>query len=146
MDWNTVTRKAAETIDALFARPMRISKSMTFEAAHRLPKHDDTGRRGYGRVHGHSFLVEVVLEATPDNERGWVADLGGVTDALATLRGRLDHGMLNDLPGLETPTLERLCAWIAGEFAILLGDDGVKLTDVAVSRPSLGETCRLTVK
>ena len=45
---------------------------------------------------------------------GWVADLGALDAALKALAATLDHGLLNEAEGLESPTLERLCLWFAG--------------------------------
>ena len=51
----------------------------------------------------------------------------------------LDHAYLNEIEGLELPTLERICVWIADFVAA----DLPGLTRVSVSRPSLSETCTL---
>ncbi len=119
--------------------PVEITKAVTFEAAHRLDGPEDPEH--YGRIHGHSFRLEVSLRGLPDPERGWVDDLGALTEALKTLAGRLDHGLLNDIEGLERPTLERLCAWTAGE----LRPQFPALARVTVARPSLGESCTLEI-
>lgn len=119
--------------------PVEITKAVTFEAAHRLGMPGDP--EPYGRLHGHSFRLEVSLRGKPDPERGWVDDLGALTDALKALAGRLDHGFLNEIEGLERPTLERLCAWAAGE----LRPRFPALARVTVARPSLGESCTLEI-
>ena len=36
---------------------------------------------------------------------GWVADLGALEAELKAAAGELDHGLLNEHPGLEAPTL-----------------------------------------
>jgi len=58
---------------------------------------------------------------------------------LREVAGELDHGLLNDKPGLETPTLERLCVY----FAERLRPQFPGLARLAVSRPTLGESCVL---
>ncbi len=120
--------------------PVEISKTVSFEAAHRLGGADDP--EAYRRIHGHSFELTATLRGRPDPERGWVDDLGALSDALAALASRLDHGMLNEIEGLERPTLERICAWAAGE----LRPRFPALARVAASRPSLRETCVLEIK
>jgi 6-pyruvoyltetrahydropterin/6-carboxytetrahydropterin synthase len=120
--------------------PVEITKAVTFEAAHRLGGPDDP--ETYRRVHGHSFRLEATLRGKPHPERGWVEDLGALTAALRALAERLDHGLLNEIEGLERPTLERLCGWAARE----LGRDFPTLVRVKVSRPSLGESCTLKIK
>ncbi len=114
---------------------MRIIKSINFDAAHFLDH--DPQARPYARLHGHSFTLDVEIEGDPDPETGWVADFGDVTDALEQLREALDHRLLNDVDGLERPTLENICIWAAKR----LRDDFPGLVCVRVSRPSNGETC-----
>ena len=72
---------------------------------------------------------------------GWVDDLGALDATLKQVAGELDHGLLNDLPGLESPTLEALCVY----FAERLKPRFPGLSRIAVSRPSIGETCAMEV-
>jgi len=112
-----------------------ITKAASFDAAHRLA--EDGGGR-YGRLHGHSFRVEATLRG-PAGARGWVEDLGALDALLRQIAGELDHSLLNDHPGLETPTLEALCLY----FAERLKSGAPKLSRVVVSRPLAGESCAL---
>jgi 6-pyruvoyltetrahydropterin/6-carboxytetrahydropterin synthase len=114
-----------------------ISKAATFDAAHYLDEGPADSR--YRRLHGHSFRVEATLRGEADGASGWVADLAALDGALRQVASDLDHGLLNDKPGLETPTLERLCLY----FAERLLPQFPSLARLAVSRPSLGETCAL---
>lgn len=114
---------------------MRIVKSMSFDAAHYLDH--DPNARPYARLHGHSFTLEVELAGEPDADTGWVVDFGDVEDALNSLRDQLDHRLLNEVEGLERPTLENICKWAAAKLRP--GFPGLKA--VKVSRPSNGETC-----
>ncbi len=116
-----------------------IVKEFGFEAAHAF-LHKPAGHENT-RVHGHSFRVEVALRGEPDDTTGCVVDFEKVTAAIASVRAKLDHYYLNDIPGLETPSLENLAAWIAGELRLLLP----QLTSVTVRRPTLGESCRFEV-
>ena len=79
------------------------------EAAHQLPKVPPG--HPCGRMHGHGF--EVILHADQDL-RG--QNLGVDYDYLAAvwtpLHTQLHHHCLNDLPGLDNPTSERLAAWL----------------------------------
>ena len=113
-----------------------ITKSAQFDAAHRLP----AGPRGeYQRLHGHSFQVEATVRGPMSEPVGWVSDLGALDEALSALARELDHGLLNEHPGLESPTLERLCL----HFAERLRADFPGLKRVVVSRPTVGERCAL---
>ena len=113
-----------------------ITKAATFDAAHHLPE----GPPGpYSRLHGHSFRVEATVRGKAVGAIGWVADLGDLDRALKAAAGELDHSLLNEKPGLESPTLEHLCLW----FADRLKGDFPGLVAVAVSRPTVNESCVL---
>ena len=114
---------------------MRIVKSMSFDAAHFLDHDPDA--RPYARLHGHSFKMEVEIAGEPDADTGWVVDFGDVTEALNELHDALDHRLLNEIEGLERPTLENICQWAAAK----LSPKFPGLRQVKVSRPSNGETC-----
>jgi 6-pyruvoyltetrahydropterin/6-carboxytetrahydropterin synthase len=116
-----------------------ITKAATFDAAHYLP-HAEAGSR-YGRLHGHSFKVEASLRGPADVEAGWVEDLAALEAALKTAAAALDHGLLNETPGLETPTLERLCLY----FAAALEPRFPGLSRITVARPTVGERCVLAL-
>ena len=89
---------------------MEIFKQFTLEAAHRLPN-VPSGHK-CARLHGHSFRVELRVSGEPDPRTGWVMDFSDIKAAFAPLHAQLDHHYLNDVPGLENPTSERLAAWI----------------------------------
>jgi 6-pyruvoyltetrahydropterin/6-carboxytetrahydropterin synthase len=114
---------------------VEIVKEFSFDAAHFLP----TAAEGhpYRRMHGHSFTAEVALAGTPDPASGWLVDFAVIEAALAALRDRLDHRVLNDLAGLGVPTLENLAAWIYRALDAELPG----LVRVTVRRPSSGERC-----
>ena len=124
-------------------RAMRIIKSISFDAAHYLDQFDGDGApsnadaRPYARLHGHSFTMEVEIEGEPGPETGWVEDFGDVAEALEGLREALDHRLLNEVEGLERPTLEHICQWAAEKLKPAF--PGLK--SVRVSRPSIGESC-----
>lgn len=117
-----------------------ISKTVSFEAAHRLPGREDGDP--YGRVHGHSFTLTVIVSGKVKDGEQWVEDLGAVADAVKSVTQKLDHQMLNDIPGLEIPTLERICLWAAEA----LKPDLPGLSKVTLARPSLSESCSLVVR
>jgi 6-pyruvoyltetrahydropterin/6-carboxytetrahydropterin synthase len=116
-----------------------ITKSATFDAAHFLP----TGPEDhvYRRMHGHSFRVEATVRGPADPAEGWVLDIAAVDKALAAAARALDHRLLNELPGLVRPTLERLCQY----FAETLGPEFPGLSRIVVARPSVGEACALAL-
>ena len=97
---------------------MHIFKTFQLEAAHRLPN-VPAGHK-CGRLHGHSFRIEVHVEGEPGPQTGWVMDFADVKAAFAPLFERLDHHYLNDIPGLENPTSENLARWIWRELKLSL--------------------------
>ena len=113
-----------------------ITKAATFDAAHNLP---DGPPGPYTRLHGHSFRVEATVRGEAGGPVGWVADLGDLDRALRAVAGELDHGLLNEKPGLESPTLEHLCLY----FAERLKTPFPGLVAVTVSRPTINESCVL---
>ncbi len=90
-------------------------KQFTFEAAHKLPPHSD--------LHGHSFRVGVVFTGEPDPVFGWAQNLDAADKKIQKLWGVLDHSYLNEIDGLENPSLENLAKWIwhrlSGDFDTL---------------------------
>lgn len=133
---NPQTDRSALTVEG---QTFEISKAAHFEAAHRLP-----GRRKgdpYGRVHGHSFRVEITVAGRVKPNERWVEDLAVVSNALAGVTAQLDHQMLNDVEGLDVPTLENIAVWIANRLRI----DLPNLSSVTLARPSLEERCTLRI-
>ncbi len=89
---------------------MEIFKTFRFESAHRLPNVPDGHK--CGRLHGHSYAVDVHVAGPIGAESGWVMDFGDLAAAFAPLDDALDHRYLNEIPGLENPTSENLARWI----------------------------------
>jgi 6-pyruvoyltetrahydropterin/6-carboxytetrahydropterin synthase len=89
---------------------MEIFKEFTVEAAHRLPN-VPAGHK-CGRLHGHSFKIEVHVSGVVGEKTGWVIDFADIKHAFAPLEKQLDHNYMNDIPGLENPTSELLAKWI----------------------------------
>jgi 6-pyruvoyltetrahydropterin/6-carboxytetrahydropterin synthase len=116
-----------------------ITKAATFDAAHFLQAGPPENR--YRRMHGHSFRVEASVRGSPDDSIGWVMDLGELNDALSEAAQALDHTLLNEQPGLETPTLERICLYFAGRLKPRFPG----LSRIVVSRPTIGESCTLSL-
>ena len=75
--------------------------AFTFEAAHNLPTLPETHK--CRRMHGHSFSVQVGAD-----------DLDQLERDLEKLYGELNHSCLNDIPGLQNATSEKLAKWIWG--------------------------------
>lgn len=80
-----------------------------YEAAHRLP----FVPRGHqcGRMHGHSYHLTVVVDG-PVDDTGFVCDFADIKGIVGALVKQLDHYTLNDVAGLENPTVEIQLTWI----------------------------------
>lgn len=92
------------------SRVVRLVKSFTFEAAHRLPNMPEGHK--CGRLHGHSFRVELACEGPPDPRTGILVDFADIKAGFKPLYSQLDHHYLNEIPGLDNPTSEVLALWI----------------------------------
>ena len=62
-------------------------------------------------MHGHSFKMEISVEGEVDPSTGWLYDHARISRAMDPLLELLDHSYLNDIPGLENPTIENMCRW-----------------------------------
>ena len=89
---------------------VELKKLFTFESAHHLPR-VPAGHK-CSRMHGHSYRVEIGLLGPVDPATGWVLDFAVIDDAWHPLFKQFDHHTLNDIPGLDNPTCENLCAFI----------------------------------
>jgi len=115
-----------------------LSQRFDFEAAHTLERRIDAAPSK--RIHGHTYHAEVTLRGQPDPHTGMLMDLGYFRRVLADVRELLDHHLLNEVTGLDKPTLEGLCAFIAGQ----LREPLPSLVTVKVWRAS-GDACTLHV-
>ena len=89
---------------------MEIFKEFTFEAAHHLP--NVPADHKCGRLHGHSFRVELHVSGEVDAHYGWIMDFADMKTAFKPVLDLLDHNYLNEIPGLDNPTSENIASWI----------------------------------
>jgi 6-pyruvoyltetrahydropterin/6-carboxytetrahydropterin synthase len=110
----------------------RIGKQFTFDASHQLPGLPEGHK--CGRLHGHTYTVEVVLQGDTLAEPGFVTDFGDLAPFGRYLDDQLDHRHLNDVLGGEVPTSERLARYLAEWIERhLAGALGGRLAAVRVS-------------
>jgi 6-pyruvoyltetrahydropterin/6-carboxytetrahydropterin synthase len=93
---------------------MEIFKVFTIEAAHRLP-HVPAGHK-CGRLHGHSFQIEVHVQGPLNLELGWIIDFADIKGAFKAVEEQIDHRYLNEVEGLENPTSENIARWVWQEL------------------------------
>ena len=89
---------------------MEVFKEFTFEAAHRLPN-VPPGHK-CGRLHGHSFRIEIHIKGQVTEPTGWIMDFADMKKAFQPIYDRLDHYYLNEIEGLDNPTSENLAKWV----------------------------------
>ena len=106
-----------------------------FDAAHQFT-HKPVGHK-YRALHGHSFRAEVTVRGELQADTGFIVDFETLEKACAQLREKLDHNFLNDIPGLETPSLENISRWIWQQLAPQFSG----LYRVTVRRDSLRQGC-----
>src|ERR1044071_2900313 len=93
----------------------RLTKDFNFEAAQTLPAAPEGHK--CRRMHGHSFKIEVSVEGEVDRAGGWVDEHARSSAAMKPLIGQLDHAYLNEIAGLENPTIEQMAAWFWEKLA-----------------------------
>jgi 6-pyruvoyltetrahydropterin/6-carboxytetrahydropterin synthase len=95
-----------------------VGRRESFNAAHQLcdpALSDDENRRLFGKcanLHGHNYVLEVVVAGEIDQASGYVLDLKSLSDVITRqVIGDVDHRNLNtDVPWLKgrVPTAENL--------------------------------------
>lgn len=90
---------------------VELTKEFKFEAAHRLtnvaPEHK------CGRLHGHSFIVEISVMGDVDPSSGWLIDFGDISKVVRPIiDDELDHRYLNEIEGMDNPTSENIAIWL----------------------------------
>lgn len=89
---------------------MQIFKQFSFDSAHFLP-HVPEGHK-CKEIHGHTYRLTVYVTGEPDEQLGWVMDFAVLKNVIEPLIKGIDHTLLNNIPGLENPTCERIAIWL----------------------------------
>lgn len=103
-----------------------ISKMFEFSAAHQLfglPQ----GHK-CGNLHGHNYIIKVVLKSEELNEHGFVVDYGDLAPIKRYIDENLDHKNLNDVLGFQT-SAENIAKFLYSKFKEMFP----QLTEVHVS-------------
>ncbi len=102
-----VARHGSISVHAVGSPRTHVTRTFTFEAAHRLPWHPGKCRG----LHGHSYRLEVTVSG-PLDEHGVVVDFDTLSDVVeSAVIEQFDHRDLNEI--LENPTAELIAqrAW-----------------------------------
>jgi len=89
---------------------MIIYKQFSFDSAHFLPAVPEGHK--CGNMHGHTYMLTVFIEGHPNENSGWIIDYGDLKKSIQPIIEKLDHHLLNEIPGLKNPTSENLSIWL----------------------------------
>lgn len=97
---------------------MEIYKEFAFDSAHYLPEVPEGHK--CKNMHGHTYHLRVYVSGTPDPKLGWIMDFKELKDLVNPLIDKLDHKLMNEVPGLENPTAENITVWFWDRLKPLL--------------------------
>jgi 6-pyruvoyltetrahydropterin/6-carboxytetrahydropterin synthase len=120
---------------------LKLTQTFYFEAAHTLQGryvnvHD---RINSQNIHGHTYHASISFKGDL-KENGMVKDFGHIKWSVDAIILALDHKFLNDVEGLNVPTLENICLFIADRLKSIEG-----LCEVIVERKASGDKCTLEI-
>ena len=92
-----------------------LSKDFEFESAQSLPQFPEGHK--CRNVHGHSFKITISVRGPVDEASGIFYDHAAISDAMRPIIAQLDHAYLNDIAGLENPTIELMARWFWEKLA-----------------------------
>ena len=87
-----------------------LTRDFDFQAAHTLPGFPKDHK--CTRVHGHTYQVSVSTTGKVDTKTGISCDHSKIAEITRPIIAELDHQYLNDIPGLENPSIELLAKWL----------------------------------
>ena len=108
----------------------RVAYSFNFEAAHKGIGFPDDHINS--RIHGHSYLAELIAEGEVSEIDGTVLPLEVLESIAENIKPMLDHRTLNDV--VKFPTMEYLAEFILKQAL----ERSSKITSVRVMRPTVG--------
>jgi len=89
---------------------MKVAREFHYDAAHRLPLVPEGHK--CSRLHGHTYRLIVIIDG-PVQDNGFVIDFADIDRHVETLlKANLDHYYLNDVEGLDNPTVEIQLEWL----------------------------------
>lgn len=104
---------------------MTVTKSFTFDAAHKLPGYDGL----CANLHGHRWTMDITVEGEINKQSGMILDFSVLKKIVDTaIISRFDHGYIND--SIEMPTAEMMVLHIVetlGREMICLGTKLVRV-------------------
>jgi 6-pyruvoyltetrahydropterin/6-carboxytetrahydropterin synthase len=93
---------------------VKICRRYRFSASHQLMLMPEEHK--CRRMHGHNYMVEVMVRAAEVDDRFMVMDFAELDDLVAPLIHTVDHHHLNDILSCDQPTAEFIAAWMYQEL------------------------------
>jgi len=87
-----------------------LCKDFEFEAAQALTSFPEGHK--CRRLHGHTFRITISVTGEVDPKTGILYDHALISEAMEPVLAVLDHAYLNEVPGLEIPSIEHICRWV----------------------------------
>jgi 6-pyruvoyltetrahydropterin/6-carboxytetrahydropterin synthase len=93
----------------------RIWKEQRFESALKLSHLAKSDKRN--KLHGHSYMIRLHLQAELDQVMGWTVDYGDVKQLFNPIYKQLDHQQLDQLAGIKQADNASLLYWIKNKMS-----------------------------
>lgn len=104
-----------------------IHANLRFSAAHMIPEHESCGV-----IHGHSYIVDVVVEGERSGEFGFVVDFKEVKEIVRKLCKKMDHRVLIPLknPKIKFTNINGPVEFSIGNKGYMLPKEDCMLLDL----------------
>ncbi|UTB33683.1 MAG: 6-carboxytetrahydropterin synthase [Methanobacterium sp. ERen5] len=104
-----------------------IHANLRFSAAHMIPEHESCGV-----IHGHSYIVDVVVEGDRSGEFGFVVDFKEVKKIVRDLCKKMDHRVLIPLknPKIKFTNIKGPIEFSIGDKNYMLPNEDCMLLDL----------------
>lgn len=113
----------------------KLTQNFYFESAHKInDRHvEERFRKSSETIHGHTYHASISILGNIQDD-GMVKDFNSLGLFVSYIQQELDHKYLNDIKGLENPTLENLCLFIYNFSKRFKG-----LCEITVERKASGD-------
>ncbi len=116
---------------------LELTQEFYFEAAHTLVRDYETASSK--RVHGHTYHAAITVRGERNAATGMVIDLAALRVHIEVIRNMLDHRLLDEVQGIDSPTIENLALFIGDHIRAL----EPRASAVRISRKASGDSCLL---
>ena len=89
---------------------MLLYKIFSFDSAHFLPNVPEGHK--CRELHGHTYQLTIFIEGEVSEKEGWIIDFNVLKSAVAPVIELVDHTLLNNVDGLQNPTIELFAKWL----------------------------------